>query len=784
MRNYVEWIIKYRVPVIVAIAIITIIFAGAASTIKIDINRKNQLPASHPLAKIEDKVVEAFGGARVVALALVATRGTIYTPSLLAKIQRITDSVEAIPGVVHSNVLSIGAQRVKSIEGNASGLTVQPLLERAPTTPEGIAELKRRINSQTFYTPLLVSVDGRAAAILADFRESEDVALSNTAIHQQLQAIVTRESDASATVYVAGMPVWLSYLDQYAHQMPIYLLIAVLIIAAIHYEAFRTFQAMLLPLVTAFISVIWAMGWLGLSGLPMDTWNSMTPILVLAVAAGHAVQILKRYYEEYERLEDNRAAVVEAVVKVGPAMVLAGIMAAIGFASLAVFDIRTVRVFGLISAAGILSALVIEMTLIPAIRSMLHAPQLGKKKRAKWLLLDNIVIHISDTVLARPRRVVVVGMIITAMAVLGIFKLTVNNSFNGAMPATHPYRQAEGMVNAYFGGANTMNILIDTHQADGIKQPSVMRAMSDLQLFLTHQKNVGATQSLADYVKRLNQGMHNDDPAYFSVPAERTTIAEYLFLYSMSAGPDDFDMLVDKNYSKAVIRVFARNDEHVYIKKLFSETRDKAATLFPQGISVSVAGGTLAIAYALNETVVHQKIINIGQILTIIFLFGSIVFRSFIAGLYILIPSTLAMLVNLGVMGATGIPLSLGTAATSALTISIGADYAIYLLFRLREEFLRGSDPNESVRRAMYGTGQAIFYVSSAIAGGYAVLIFTGLLYYRQLGSLVASSMLVSSLAAITLIPAMVRLFRPRFITQPPNAGWTIHKEAYRWLRS
>lgn len=670
------------------------------------------------------------------------------------------------------------------IEGNTGGLTVQPLMEQVPTTPEGIAELKRRINSQTFYTPLLVSVDGHAAAILADFHESEDVALSNPVIHQQLQAIVTRESDASATVYVAGMPVWLSYLDQYAHQMPIYLFIAVLIIAAIHYEAFRTLQAMLLPLVTAFISVIWAMGWLGLSRLPMDTWNSMTPILVLAVAAGHAVQILKRYYEEYQRLGDNRAAVVEAMVKVGPAMILAGIMAAIGFASLAVFDIRTVRVFGLISAAGILSALVIEMTFIPAVRSMLRTPVLDKKKRAKWLLLDNIVIRISDAVLAWPRRVVVVSSIIAVLAVLGIFKLTVNNSFNGAMPSAHPYRQAEGMVNTYFGGTNTMNILIDTHQVDGIKQPSVMRAMSDLQLFLAHQENVGATQSLADYVKRLNQGMHSDDPAYFNVPAKRATIAEYLFLYSMSSGPDDFDMLVDKDYRKALIRVFARNDESVYIKKLFSETRNKAATLFPQGVSVSVAGGTLAIAYALNETVVQQKIINIVQILTIIFLFGSVVFRSFIAGLYILIPSTLAMLVNLGVMGLTGIPLSLGTATTSALTISIGADYAVYLLFRLREESQRGGDTIDQMRRAMYGTGLAIFYVSSAIAGGYAVLIFTGLLYYRQLGSLVASSMIVSSLAAITLIPAMVILVHPRFITQPPKAGWAIHKEVYRWLRS
>ncbi len=55
---------------------------------------------------------------------------------------------------------------------------------------------------------------------------------------------------------------------------------------------------MFLPLVTALMSVVWALGLMATLRLPMDTWSAMTPVLILAVAAGHAVQILKRYYEE------------------------------------------------------------------------------------------------------------------------------------------------------------------------------------------------------------------------------------------------------------------------------------------------------------------------------------------------------------------------------------------------------------------------------------------------------------------------------------------------------
>jgi predicted RND superfamily exporter protein len=124
------------------------------------------------------------------------------------------------------------------------------------------------------------------------------------------------------------------------------------------------------------------------------------------------------------------------------------------------------------------------------------------------------------------------------------------------------------------------------------------------------------------------------------------------------------------------------------------------------------------------------------------------------------------MLVNWGVMGITGIPLSLGTATTSALTVSIGADYAIYVLYRFHEEARSVGDIRGQVERVLLSTGKAVFYVSSAIAAGYAILIFTGLLYYRQLGGLVSSSMVLSSLAAVTLLPAMLLRFQPKFLTR------------------
>ena len=133
---------------------------------------------------------------------------------------------------------------------------------------------------------------------------------------------------------------------------------------------------------------------MGLIGAPMDPWNIMTPILLLAIGAGHSVQILKRYYEEYAPRAGRRArscsgrsttgiAVIEATTKVGVVMLAAGTIAALSFGSLAAFGLPTIKNFGLCTAFGIVAALTVEMTFIPAIRVLMSPPSAEQTEREK-----------------------------------------------------------------------------------------------------------------------------------------------------------------------------------------------------------------------------------------------------------------------------------------------------------------------------------------------------------------------------------------------------------------
>src|SRR5260370_34384846 len=185
--------------------------------------------------------------------------------------------------------------------------------------------------------------------------------------------------------------------------------------------------------------------------------------------------------------------------------------------------------------------------------------------------------------------------------------------------------------------------------------------------------------SIAEFIKRMNQSMTGDAPAYFKIPDKQTTIAEYLLIYSMSGEPGDFDTYVDYDYQLANMVVFSHSDSTVDMLALWKSVKEFAKDKFPPNIKLNV-GGSVAQSAAITEVIVKDKILNVIQIASVVFLIAAVVFRSFAAGLLVITPLLLSVLVNMCLLRILGLKLNIPVALTSALAIGIGADYAFYML--------------------------------------------------------------------------------------------------------
>ncbi len=806
MRRAIEFVVRHPWWVLLATAALTGVFAVQMLKVRMVIDPKTILPQQHPYVQLNNVIEEVFGGSRVVVVGVVPKQGDIFTPQHLATIKALTEEVKKIPGIKEENVVSLADRKVKFVAADGESIKVERLMPTVPETAEEAEAFRRRVMSNDLYVNSLVSADGRAAAIITDFREwvptwqgnqqqasapaqdwpknPEDWAseswfggsrgamktaygfrMGDEEIRRALYDATARVAGPDVEIHLGGLPIALSYLEADSKRIVVLFPIALVLMMVVLYWAFRSLQGMALPLVTALISVVWALGLMGIFRIAMDPFNTMTPILIMAIAAGHAIQILKRYYEELAAGHDNRTAVVEATTKMAPVMITAGLVAAASFASLVTFNLKTFQAFGMLTAFGIMSALVLELTFIPALRSLMRPPSVTKAARDG---LDRMLAGLAVVVTGSRRGWVAVGVVLVAVAgAVGASQVVVNNSLKGQFFESTALRIDERALNTHFGGTSTFYVMVEGGQPDVLKRPEVVAAIADLEARIAQVPGVGKTESFVDYLRKMNRTFHGDQEAFDRIPTTEGEISNFLFLYSISGNPADFARLIDYRYRRAVIWSFLKSDSTALAEQLIAVVESQRAAFDRLGVTIGVAGSS-PVTVALNRTMVDGKLQNIAQIGLIIFVASAIVLRSAVGACLVLIPLGLAVLVNFAVMGFGGVTLGIGTAAISAMAVGMGADYAIYFLFRLREEYRAAGGFGElsleaALRSAITTSGKAICYVAVAISAGYLTLPFSG--YYLHMeGVLVPIAMATSALGALIILPLLIAGFQPTFI--------------------
>jgi predicted RND superfamily exporter protein len=760
-KRYAQFILKYPVIILFIIAIITIFFAYETQKVKLYFDPDDLLPQDHPYIVLKNKMEEVFGGSNITVVGIVRKEGNIYNPETLGKINRITDKILDMDGVIPAKVVSIAARKVKDIRGTEEGMEVKRMMREIPSDPAEISRIRDAVFRNDLYLGTLVSHDGKAAAILADFTEDT----YTVDIGRQILKIIKEEEDGNTSLHFGGITAHMYWIDYYSRYMPLFFFCALIVILSLLYIAFRSIRGMILPILAAGISVTWALGAMGLVEFPMDGFNSMAPILIMGVAASHSVQILKRYYEEFSQTRDNKTSCFNATAFISSAAFSAIATDAAGFATLAIFPLRTIRGFGLYTSFGLASILITSLTLIPCLLSLLPAPKKSPAGENAGGLLQKLLTLLGRAFLGRHRYVLALVLItVMAFGIWGTFLVHTESNFTTVFKKNTRLRKDDTVLNGIFSGTTTFNILIEGKEQDSIKEPRILKAIEGLQHFLEKKSFVGDTWSIVDYLKKMNKAMHADDPAFEKLPENRNLIFQYLLLYSMGGDPEDFDHVVDYEYRQAVIQVFSRDYSTNAAYELIRDSKKYVAENFPKDYYIGIASGTSAVSAALNDVMVKGQVRSIIQVSIVVFLLCSLIFRSWIGGLLAITPMSFAVVLNFGVMGFAGIYLSIATATIAAMGIGIGVDYAIYIISRFKEEFKKTKDIHQTMTETMLHTGKAVVFIATSIAAGYLTLIFSGLIYHLHIGVLVALIMITSLLGAVTLLPALIVWTKPKFI--------------------
>jgi len=309
----------------------------------------------------------------------------------------------------------------------------------------------------------------------------------------------------------------------------------------------------------------------------------------------------------------------------------------------------------------------------------------------------------------------------------------------------HTTRIAEDLLSEKLGGTLPVYVIVKGNT----QSPEVLKMMRKTADYMESTGHVVNTQSVADMIEEMNDMMGTDGKV---IPDEEDKIVNLWFLIE---GQEVLDQMVSPDLDEAmVIGTFTSNDSREMAKFIdemnvfMSENESDNFTLELTGFP--------SLYKKLDESLVDSQLTSLSIAILLVLLIVSITFKSVVEGLFSIIPIVSTLIILFGFMGLTGIPLDVATVLVGSISIGIGVDYAIHMISHINNEYKATGEFTTSLEHAVSISGRAIFINVISVALGFLVLLFSNLVPLQNFGVLVALTMVVSGLGALTLMPAVM----------------------------
>jgi predicted RND superfamily exporter protein len=743
----------------VVMGVVVLITIGAATflpRITFDASIDAMIPEDDPVLVELMEIVEDFG---TQDLFLVAVQGDdVFSPATLRKIHDLASELEALPGVVEVQS-PLNAQKVES---GFFGIEIAPMTLDLPQTPEEIEEFRNDILSSP-YAGRLITPDGRGAAL---FLELDGPALltERNDLMGQIEAVVQRYTGPEK-IHVVGDAYILYFTEQIMKQDLVKLVpFVAVIIGVVLYWTLRSFLGIVIPLLTVGISVTWTVGLMIWRGIPVSIISMVMPVILVTIGIASSIHILNKYQEGLARGLAKREALEETFAAITAPVVMAALTTAAGFASLITAFVHPIREFGVLTAVGVMLAMGLSLSLVPALLVLVKEPEVrqGKEKAQKDGPLTRILHTFVHWAVHRPRLLVLIVTAILVVFALGATLITLESNIVNYFGNSSPVKQATMVIEEVFGGSMQISVVLDTGEADGIKDPAVLEELVVIQDHLNSFDTINHATSIADVIRELNQALWDGDPEFYAIPDSNEAVAQLLLLFSLQGG-SGIDSLVTYDYSRALVTAQMKTLDAEQMAQVISQVEQFLAQRYNSGSALkSYLSGTPKVMQRLMNRYVQTQISSLISSSVMVGIIVSALMKSVSLGLLSMVPLIFTVVVNFGIMGFAGLPLDAVTSMISSVSIGIGIDYAIHYISRYRWEAANGHDPATALRQTSTSAGRAIIYNALALVVGFLVLVFSHFRAIAVFGLLISAAMIVSSLAALLVVPLLLNHYAKR----------------------
>ncbi|MGQ0701319.1 MAG: efflux RND transporter permease subunit [Panacagrimonas sp.] len=778
-----RWLIAHRGKSALFFIAVTLFFAAGLPRVDIRTIFADLLPADDPFVQTFLDHPN-FGNPLTVIIMVKRTDGKkIYNHDTLQKVFDLTRDVDLINGVDHNRLVSITTEKAVYAEATPYGLEMNPVMgETVPTDPEELADLQRKVERSPLARTFMVSGDETATLIRAAFYED---GLDYGEVFDAVRKLTEAAADENHRIRVVGQPILTGWV--YNLQAQTYTIFAVtlaLLVGALIFYM-RNVTGVAVPVICSFVAAIWGFGLVGWINSPIEPLLMVVPLLLVARSFSHCIQYTERYYEIYGHLRD-RVKASEATLGVMMAPSVLGIMTdIIAIFVIGIAPIPAMQRFALFCGMWAVWLIPTGVMMIAILLTYLPAPKNidaivgGEQERGIHKFQKNLLQRMSTLVHGKKANATAVVLGVASVAAIVVsFQIAVGNPVEGSNLLWKDSEFNSGVrdINNHFPGINSLEIIFEAKNPENVARRAA-RTAEVYQLSKTIQRAVegaefpaGGTRSFSDFAEegaRLYSGGH---PAWLPLDLSDRAVGAAGTAVAFGQNPYNFADVSDFQFQNTAVTLFYRDNKQETVDQAIATARAAVAAvgLEHTDVRIRLASGTIALQEAMNKVVERYHWILIGLCCAAIFIISTYAYRHWMAAVILLIPTLLSNFYLLAVMHLMGIGLDINSVMVTILGVGVGIDYGIYLLSRICEEYhIQDQDWARAITESMTTTGKAIMFTATIMLIGILPWYFlSDLKFMADMGLLLAAVMLINMVLALIVLPLLVWLIKPKFVTR------------------
>jgi len=745
---------------------VTVFAIAGIGRLTFDSSLRSLTVADDPERKFHEEVEATFGQEEIGVLAVVLDGP--YDAAALAALDKLTDAIGTIDGVARALSLTTAADAAADV------VTPPRILPRGPITDATVAHVRERVAANPSYVPHLVAKDGHAVAVNVFF--DRDLGEAEAARVDADISRVVEAYDGPGTIHFTGViHIQARAVQLMRADLVRFLPLSLVCMMIVLWLAFRSFRAIVLPLVSITLGVGELLGVMGWLGVPITLATLVLPSLLLVIGGSYAVHVTAAVLEGEAEHEGSR--LLEGVIhRVGLPVIVSAITTSIGFGSLAFHPIPAIATLGVFAAIGValttvgcLIGLPLAFMVLPARgRKATDAATAEQPALDAFSGLDRILLRIVDVAVRRRKLVYAIAAAIAVVSFVGALRVRVDTDVLAAFRESSDVRVAHEAIAEHLAGASPVSVVVKGTEPGYFKSVVALRRVKDLQQFIDELDGVDATVSIVNYLDALDLGLQSaggdltvDEhgevvekpapPSFWDAPAAQ--LPQVLKLIELSK--ETFSGVVEPTFQRIRITVRTSLTSSRDVEQLADEIETYASNMFPAGVEAR-ATGNLVVVSALSDRVLIGQVQSVAFAFGVIFLLVTVMFLSARVGFAAMIPNVLPVIVFFGVMGWARVELNLATSIIASLALGIAVDDTIHFMARLNRLVKTARSQHEALLETMRAVGRAVVATTLTLTAGFFVMVLSEFVIISQFGWLSAFTLLVALVTNIVLLPALL----------------------------